>query len=740
MATAPDTDDEAEPQNERWQEIFDVAQRRFNVTAQPQIEQRALSLQARRFAFVTGAQWEGLWGEQWENSLKPEINKVQRGVRKIQTDYRQNRIVPDFRPAGSDAAQETADTLDGIHRADSYKFKSQQARDNAFTEAVAGGMGAYRLVNEWDDPYDKDSDHQRINPAMIIVDADQRVFFDGNSKLYDKSDADFCFVLTAMAKAAFEEDHPGCVSSWGTNLIKLWYDWYTPDVVIKAEYYVVEDKNEKLYILNHPLIEEEQRWFASEIEDDELSDLTKMGWNKRERRVKRRRIHKYTMSGAEVLSDDGFIAGDCIPVVPVYGNREYIDNMERFTGHVQVKMDAQRLYNAKIAKLAEIDALAPREVPIFAPQQMDDADIQGLWADQNINRNPYLLAKPLLDPISGSIVSVGPVAKVEPPQLGPVTAALIQIANTDLTEDDQDGADEVKANVSEEAMNVAATRVDAKSGIYLDNMRQSVQREGEIYLSMARECYCEPGRKVETMDEDGGDGEETLQQGVTDKNGAYRVINDFTKGKYKVIASVTEATATRKDKAVKSNLNIAAVAGEAQDQEMAKAALNVAVMNMDGEGSEILAKLARRNLVGMGLVEPNDEEKQEMEQAQQSQQPDPTAGLIAARTQEAQASAALKGAQAQGEQADSLEKMASAALKGAQAHALGGPESPPPAPDGLEQFGKVVDIRHKLAETQHLQTQTDHLPVQLSIEAQNAHANSVKADAQRQKIRKGNEG
>jgi hypothetical protein len=79
---------------------------------------------------------------------------------------------------------------------------------------------------------------------------------------------------------------------------------------------------------------------------------------------------------------------------------------------------------------------------------------------------------------------MGPIGKIEPPQLGPVTAALLQIANTDLTED-MDDPDQVKANTSEEAMNVAATRVDAKSGIYLDNMRQSVQREGEIYLSMA---------------------------------------------------------------------------------------------------------------------------------------------------------------------------------------------------------------------------------------------------------------
>jgi hypothetical protein len=61
----------------------------------------------------------------------------------------------------------------------------------------------------------------------------------------------------------------------------------------------------------------------------------------------------------------------------------------------------------------------------------------------------------------------------------------------------------VKANVSAEAMDIAATRTDAKAEIYMDNMRQSMQRCGEIYLSMARDVYVEEGREVPTLSEDG---------------------------------------------------------------------------------------------------------------------------------------------------------------------------------------------------------------------------------------------
>jgi len=627
-----------EADRKRLEEVHKRAMRRFDDTVLPQQEIRAHALLARRFISIPGAMWEGDWGDQFENSVKVEIDKLSRGVEKIVNDYRQNRIVPDFRPAGGDSDPETANTLDGLHRADSYRFKAQQARDNAFEEAAAGGFGAYRLRSEWDDPYDKDSDAQRINPGLLIADADQRVFFDGNSKLYDKSDARFGFVLTADTLDAFEEEHEGSPTDWpdpkspGSE-----YSWFAPDVVIKCEYYEVKDRDEKLLILTQALSGEEQRFWSPEIGADDLADLQAQGWTLRTRRKKRRRVHKYLMSGAEVLKDQGFIAGSCIPIVPVYGKRWYVDNQERFRGHVSKRMDAQRLYNAKVSKLAETDALAPREKPIFLAEQLPP-NLRALWAAQETERHPYALINPVIDPVTGGYAAMGPIGKIEPPQVSPVTAALLQMASADLTDEDEN-ADEVKANVSADAMDIAATRIDAKSGIYLDNMRQSVQREGEIYLEMAREVYAEPGRSVETMSEEGDDGEATLHQAFTDKQGQHRTINDFTSGRYKVIADVTEATATRRDKTVKSALNTAAVAQQVGDTELGQVALLTAVMNQDGEGMSDFQKYARRKLVAMGVVEPTEEEQAEMEAAAQEEQPDPNIAVAEAQAHALEASA-----------------------------------------------------------------------------------------------------
>ena len=634
----------ADADSERLKDVHKRAMARFDECSLATADQRANSLEARRFVTIPGAQWDGSWGIQFANSIMIEIDNVGRGLRKIENDYRENRIIPDFRPDGGKADQQTADMLDGLHRADSYRFKAQQARDNAAFEAFSGGFGAYRLTNEWEDEGDKDNDCQRINPGALIADADQCVFFDINARFYDKADARFAFVRTAFTVDAFkdrfgEERRSDFPEAWAWKAS----DWFKPDTVAVAEYYEREETNDTLWILTHSLSKEEKRLWSSEIEDGTLSGLEREGWSRRKQSRKRWRVHKYVLSGAEVLEDRGIIAGEHIPIVPIYGRRYYVEGVEWWQGYVQSKMDAQRLFNSNVSSLAEINSLAPREVPIFDPEQIDPTMADN-WARANIDRLPYLTAHALRD-ADGNPVQLGPIGMIQPPQLSAVKATLLQISKAELSEDAEDGADRVKANTSAEAMDIAATRVDAKSGIYLDNVRQSTEREGVIYMSMAREVYCEPGRMVETMSEDGDDGSAVLHQAYTDDAGKNRVINDLQSGRYKVIASVTEATSTRRDKTIRSSLNIAEIAMKAGDNELGQAAVLTAIANADGEGMDELQAFARRKGLAINLFKPNEEEQAAMDKAAENQQPDPIAQVAAAQAKDFEASAAKKAAE-----------------------------------------------------------------------------------------------
>jgi hypothetical protein len=102
-----------------------------------------------------------------------------------------------------------------------------------------------------------------------------------------------------------------------------------------------------------------------------------------------------------------------------------------------------------------------------------------------------------------------------------------------------------------------------------------------------------------------------------------------------------------------------------------------------------------------------------MEQESEQQQPDPQAEFIAAKTEEAHASA--------------KEKEAGAILKAAQATVVGGPEAAPKPPDGLEQAHKIAQIGKTAAEAAKIRQDTAHEPQRLAIEATNAGANQLKA-------------
>lgn len=632
------------------------------------LQDREEMMADRRFVTITGAQWEGAWGETFANSIMVEVNKTATGLEKIARDYRNNRVTVNFRGVGSAADEQTADTMDGMFRADVYACKGGQAFDNAFDEGSAGGMGSWRLLNVWEDPLDPSNDRQRI-AFGIIPDADQSVFWDPNAKTYDKSDAKFCFVISSMSPGAYEEEYGDNPTNWPKLTWDHYWEWFTPESVRVAEYYEVQDRSQLLEVYRHEATDEERREWSVDLTDDERKEMALAGWRLvLKRKAFRRRVMKSVLSGGGVLRPPKKIAGTMIPVVPFYGKRSYVDGLERCRGHVRLAKDPQRIYNVQLAKLTETSALAPLERPIFDPEQI--AGHEQAWATQNIDRAPYALANAIRG-LNGEIVQQGPIGFIKPPELSPVLGTLIQVTAADVAEltNSQDGADEVRSNVSADAMDLAATRVDEKSDIYLDNMRQSMQRCGEIWADMARDVYFEEGREVETLSEQGEHGTATLAEGVTDPvTEKYTIRNDLLRGSYKVISDVSEQTATRKDKTVRTLVNGSELVA-AYDPSLARALMITAINNMDGEGIGDLKEYVRKIGVGEGIIKPTPEEQAQMERAAQNQQPDPQAEFLTAAAEEKRALAGKAGAQTQTAQADTELKVAQAEKTRAEAHA-----------------------------------------------------------------------
>ena len=602
-------------------------------------EVRLQCLEDRRFYSIAGAQWEGSLAEQFNNKPRFEVNKIHLSVMRIINEYRNNRITVDFVSKDGNSNDNLAATCDMLFRADEQDSTADEAYDNAFEEAVGGGFGAFRLRTVYEDEYDEDNDYQRIR-LEPIYDADSTVFFDLDAKRQDKSDARVCYVLTAMTRDAYIAEWNDDPSSWPKEIHQYEFDWATPDMVYVAEFYRVEEASELIRIFQNIDGEEERYSERAFADDEELETmLDAIGTIEvRQKRVKRRKVHKYIMSGSGILEDAGYIAGSEIPIVPVYGKRWFIDNIERCMGHVRMAKDAQRLKNMQLSKLGEISALSTVEKPLFAPEQV--AGFEMMWAEDNLKNYPYLLLNTVTD-ANGNETLAGPIGYTRPPAIPPALAGLLQITEQDISDllGNQEAGEQITSNISGKAIELIQTRLDMQTFIYMSNMAKAIKRCGEIWLSMARETMVEPGRKMKGI---GAQGEmSSLELGkpmMNQETGEIEYENDLSNAKFDVTVDVGPSSSSKRSATVRALMGMMQITPDPETQQVLGA---MAMMNMEGEGLSEVQNFFRKKLIRMGAVEPTDEEQEALsaELAQLQSQPDPQSMYLEAEAAKAQAQA-----------------------------------------------------------------------------------------------------
>ena len=137
--------------DQRLSNLHSEALRQFNDIQTALRDERLQCLQDRRFYSLCGAQWEGPLWDQYENKPKFEVNKIMLAVIRIVNEYRNNRITVDYVSKDGTDNVKLAEVCDGLYRADEQASVADEAYDNAFEEAVGGGIGAWRLRTVYED-------------------------------------------------------------------------------------------------------------------------------------------------------------------------------------------------------------------------------------------------------------------------------------------------------------------------------------------------------------------------------------------------------------------------------------------------------------------------------------------------------------------------------------------------------------------------------------------------------------
>jgi hypothetical protein len=192
------------------------------------------------------------------------------------------------------------------------------------------------------------------------------------------------------------------------------------------------------------------------------------------------------------------------------------------------------------------------------------------------------------------------------------------------------------SHVSGKAHEMIQKRIDGQAFIYMSNFAKSVQRAGEVWLSMAKEVYVEKGRKMKTVDNTGQMGTvELLKEGLN-KSGQPTEKNDLTKATFDVSVDVGPSSASQREATVSTITGMLAITQDPQD---AKVLQNLAMMNMEGDGISDVRDYYRKNLVRMGVIKPTEEEAEMLAEEAKNAKPDPNAQALEAMAAEAIAKA-----------------------------------------------------------------------------------------------------
>lgn len=237
-------------------------------------------------------------------------------------------------------------------------------------------------------------------------------------------------------------------------------------------------------------------------------------------------------------------------------------------------------------------------------------------------------------------------------------AALLEISEADIADilGNQDNGDSMEANLSGKAVELVQNRLDMQAYIYMSNFAKAERRCAEVWLSMARELYSDESRTMKTIDAQEAVDFVEIGRKVLDDSGKPVVEADMKKAKFDVSVEIGPTSTSRRSATLRALTQMLPLVADPRDQ---KVISSMAMMNMEGEGIIPVREYFRTQMVQMGVLEPTDEEAEEMAAAaEQQSQPSPEQQYIEAETQKAQADAMHVMAEIEETQASAAEKRA----------------------------------------------------------------------------------
>jgi hypothetical protein len=492
--------------------FLSTAREQFRTTAKAWGDIRDKSLDDRKFAA----------GQQWPESIKNErdddnrpmltINKLNKFIKRVVGEQRQNRPEIKYRPVDSVADPDQAQVRTEIARHIQQNSNAIEAYDTAFESALKGGFGWWRVDTEYTghDSFEQDIKINRIRNAFTV-------YYDISGIDFLHRDAKYAFVTEVVSRKEYKD-------RYGKEYLKSWdmrsavgeeyINWFIDDKVRICEYFKVETENTTIYQFEDGSVVDLRDMEKAGVDMEELEMQGFKVVNEREAKVPV--VIWAKISVDEILEGPRRLSSRHIPIVPVLGEEEDIDGRLDYVGLIRYAKDPQRMYNYWRTLATEIIALAPR-APFIAT----------LANDVGVGRPK----REQPSQIPTGVVNEGAISGVDiSDTIGMYEASLGQKSN------ERTG----------KAIQERRSSSDLGIFAFFDNFAKSIMHTGVIINDMMPVIY-DTERQIRIMGEDQTEKVLQVNKSVLDLETMEEVvINDLTVGKYDIVEVAGPSYATKR--------------------------------------------------------------------------------------------------------------------------------------------------------------------------------------------------
>jgi hypothetical protein len=482
-----------------------------------------------KFLYNEEMQWQNNIREDRVRNRKPVLamNELLMSFKVIVNRQQTNKIAIKTAPSNDEANVETAEFLEDATRAVENKSKGYVSYEWAFKYAVAGGIGWYRVLTDYENnkTFDQEPKIERILNAFSV-------FPDRHSSGHVFQDSEYFFITGRMDK----EEHDKYVKS-NFDCTGLEFDFINDDEFIHDDHVQILEVFYKSYETK-TLIKYADQNGVQEIYAEDYEGINPL-FILEKRKVEVPTIKWIKTNGYRIFERTDWL-GDYIPIIPCVGDEIYIDGKRHFQGLVENSKNPQKWLNWTVSQIAEQMGLANKAKWIGYKGQFTDP----AWKTANTVNHNHLSITPTYDK-NGQLL---------PPPIYNQFEPNVQV----LTQQTEIASNFIKSTNgvynaalgerSNETTGKAIERRNAQTEItnynFANNLESSVEYCGTVLVNLMFKIWQDASKK-RIMKEDGTQKIVPINQPFMLKGKEVKI--DLTKGEYAVTVTAGASYATKRE-------------------------------------------------------------------------------------------------------------------------------------------------------------------------------------------------